>query len=132
MLAIGGAAIAVAFVAACGDSGKIKLLIESQEQNIDHSNVRCRPDGAEFVIGSAETYARLNQGDPPEVNSYLLGTFDGVQLSWQKWGTTEPAPAVTKDGKTYKISGTATGATRTMQEQGVHVSKKFELDVTCP
>jgi ipoprotein LpqH len=72
--------------------------------------------------------ALLTDANPPEVKSVALGNVNGVSLG--VGGTTGSAKA-TKDGKSYKISGTASGADMSNPMAGP-VTKPFEIDVTCP
>jgi lipoprotein LpqH len=62
------------------------------------------------------------------VKSVALGNVNGVTLA--VGGTSGKANA-TKDGSTYKISGTATGIDMSNPMAG-QVNKSFELDVSCP
>jgi lipoprotein LpqH len=57
-----------------------------------------------------------------------LGNFNGVSLG--VGGTTGKAQA-TKDGNSYKITGTASGVDISNPMAGP-VNKPFEIDVTCP
>ena len=72
--------------------------------------------------------AVLTDANPPVVKSVALGNVNGVSLG--VGGTTGKANA-TKDGSTYKISGTASGMDMSNPMAGP-VNKSFELDVTCP
>ena len=70
----------------------------------------------------------LTDANPPVVKSVALGNVNGVTLA--VGGTTGKAD-VTKDGSSYKISGTASGVDMANPMAGP-VNKPFELDVTCP
>ena len=72
--------------------------------------------------------AVLTDANPPAVKSVALGNVNGVTLG--VGGTTGKADA-TKDGSSYKISGTATGVDMS-NPMGGQVNKSFELDVACP
>src|SRR5271155_2052703 len=72
--------------------------------------------------------AVLTDANPPVVKSVALGNVNGVSLG--VGGTTGKANA-TKDGSTYKISGTASGMDMSNPMAGP-VNKSFELDVACP
>ena len=67
--------------------------------------------------------------DASKVTSVGLGNVSGVSL-----GYTEGAPggnaSATKDGKTYMITGTATGVDMSNPMQPM--TKPFEISVTCP
>jgi lipoprotein LpqH len=79
--------------------------------------------GAPTGIGAV-----LTDANPPVVKSVALGNVNGVTLG--VGGTSGNANA-TKDGSSYKISGTASGADMSNPMAGP-VSKSFEIDVTCP
>ena len=66
--------------------------------------------------------------DPPAVHSVGLGSVNDVTLGYSDAATTQPTPTVTKDGKSYKITGTATG----VDTANNPVSKSFEIDAVCP
>ncbi len=72
--------------------------------------------------------AVLTDANPPVVISVALGNVNGVALG--VGGTTGSAKA-TKDGNSYKITGTASGADLSNPMAGP-VTKPFEIDVTCP
>ena len=72
--------------------------------------------------------AVLTDANPPVVKSVALGNVNGVTLA--VGGTSGKANA-TKDGSTYKISGTASGVDMSNPMAGP-VNKSFELDVSCP
>ena len=72
--------------------------------------------------------AVLTDANPPVVKSVALGNVNGVTLA--VGGTSGKANA-TKDGSTYKISGTASGMDMSNPMAGP-VNKSFELDVACP
>ena len=63
------------------------------------------------------------------MQSVGLGNVNGVTLGYQS-GTGQGEAKATKDGNTYKISGTATGIDMANPMQPVN--KPFEIDVTCP
>ena len=58
-----------------------------------------------------------------------LGNVNGVTLGYQN-GAGQGEAKAEKDGKTYKISGTATGVDMANPMQPVN--KPFEIEVTCP
>ena len=145
VVAIGGAAIVIAGLAGCSSNkgtssvggGKAKLSIEGKDQKLDNPTVACKTEGGDFVIAVATSSmtglgATLTSADSPQVKMVGLGTVDGVALGYN---SAVPgggaAPTVTKDGKTYKISGSATGANVSNPTAGP-VTKSFELQVTCP
>ena len=63
--------------------------------------------------------------DASVVHDVYLGNVDGVEMSSP--GATATA---TKDGNTYTISGTASGATDADPQE--RITKPFEIRVTCP
>jgi lipoprotein LpqH len=65
--------------------------------------------------------------DASAVHNAGLGTVNGVVLSYTE-GTPNNTATATKDGNSYKITGTATG----VDASGQQVSKPFEIDATCP
>ncbi len=71
----------------------------------------------------------LSDANPPEVKSVALGNVNGVSLAYAP-GTPDAKAEATKNGSSYKISGTATGAD--MANPTAIVKKSFEIDVTCP
>ncbi|GJO02468.1 hypothetical protein NJB1808e29_25750 [Mycobacterium marinum] len=84
-----------------------------------------------IAIGGAATgiAAVLTDANPPEVKSVGLGNVDGVTLGYTS-GTGQGNASATKDGSSYKISGTATGVD--MANPMSPVNKPFEINVTCP
>ena len=79
--------------------------------------------GAPTAIGAV-----LTDANPPVVKSVALGNVNGVSLGV---GGTSGNASATKDGNSYKITGTASGADMSNPMAGP-VSKPFEIDVTCP
>lgn len=82
---------------------------------------------ANIAIGGATTGIAAVLGAGDSVTSVGLGNVNGVTLAVAP-GVGE-AKAV-KDGKTYTISGTATGVDMANPMQPVN--KPFEIRVTCP
>lgn len=109
-----------------------KVMIDGQDQNVTGSIVCTTAAGnVNIAIGGAATgiAAVLTDADPPEVKSVGLGNVNGVTLGYTS-GTGQGEATATKDGSTYKISGTATGVDMANPMQPVN--KPFEIDVTCP
>lgn len=106
--------------------------IDGEDQNIE-GDVTCAAMGGniQIAIGDAAggVGAQVSEGDDPVVRSVGLGNVGGVAL-----GYTEGAPGgeatATKDGNTYTITGTASGAD--MANPMEMVTKPFEIKVTCP
>ena len=84
-----------------------------------------------IAIGDAATgiAAVVSEGDAPTVQSVGLGNVNGVTLGYTS-GAGQGEAKAEKDGKTYKISGTATGVDMANPMQPVN--KPFEIEVTCP
>ncbi|RAV07856.1 hypothetical protein DQP55_20915 [Mycolicibacterium sp. GF69] len=149
VVAVGGAAIVIAGMTGCssGDKksetsgetstaasaeGKTTVTIDGQDQAIQ-GTVVCSDMGGNtnIAIGDATTGigAVVSSGDEPTVQSVGLGNVDGVTLGFQS-GAGQGEAKAEKDGKTYKISGTATGVDMANPLQPVN--KPFEIEVTCP
>ena len=86
-------------------------------------NVNIAVGGAQTGIGAV-----LTDANPPAVKSVALGNVNGVTLGYAAGG--QGSASATKNGSSYKISGTATGVDMSNPMQPVN--KPFEIDVTCP
>ena len=121
-----------AAAAAATAAGTAKVIIDGQNEPIG-PEVACTTVGGnvEIEIGDATTGigAVVSDANPPEVKSVGLGDTHGVELGYQADANQGSAQA-TKDGKSYKITGTATG--EDMSNPTQPVTKPFEIDVTCP
>jgi lipoprotein LpqH len=123
-------------VAAASESNT-KVVIDGKDQNVK-GQVACATTAGNVNIaiggpaagpgGGTGIGAVLTDANPPAVTSVALGNVNGVALG--VGGTTGSAKA-TKDGKSYKITGTASGADLS-NPMGGPVTKPFEIDVTCP
>jgi ipoprotein LpqH len=131
----GAVSVGNAAVAPAGTSNT-KVLIDGKDQNVT-GQVACSTAAGNVNIaiggsGSAGVPtgigALLTDASPPVVKSVALGNVNGVSLG--VGGATGKAQA-TKDGSTYKITGTASGMDMSNPMAGP-VNKPFELDVTCP
>src|SRR5437588_5963599 len=129
-ISVGNAAVAPA------GASNTKVLVDGKDQNVK-GQVACTTtagtvniaiSGAASAGAPAGIAAVLTDANPPVVKSVALGNVNGVSLG--VGGTTGKADA-TKDGSSYKISGTATGVDMA-NPMGGPVNKPFELDVTCP
>jgi len=118
-------------VAASGSS-TAKVTIDGKDQTVQ-GTVACTSAAGNFniAIGGAQTGIGvvLTDANPPAVKSVGLGNVNGVTLGYTP-GTGQGNAKATKDGSTYKISGTATGVDMANPMQPVN--KPFEIDVTCP
>ena len=148
VVAVGGAAIVVSGLAGCSSEkksetsgetssaasaqGKTTVTIDGKDQQVTGTVVCSSMGGNENIaIGDAATgiAAVISSGDSPTVQSVGLGNVNGVTLGYQS-GTGQGEAKAEKDGKTYKISGTATGVDMANPLQPVN--KPFEIEVTCP
>lgn len=114
-----------------GASGGTKVSIDGKDQNVTGSVVCTNAGGTvNIAIGGAATgiAAVLSDGSPPQVKSVGLGNVNGVTLGYTS-GTGQGNATASKDGNTYKISGTATGVDMANPMQPVN--KPFEINVTC-
>lgn len=153
MITAGAAAILGVALAGCSNSGAVKtpngavaaasasntkVTIDGKDQNVK-GQVACATTAGsvDIAIGGPSTGAAgggtgigavLTDANPPAVTSVALGNVNGVALG--VGGTTGSAKA-TKDGNSYKITGTASGADLSNPMAGP-VTKPFEIDVTCP
>ena len=159
VVAVGGAAIVIAGLSGCSSNNKssssspsaatsvsgtasasasagpsgsgTKVTIDGKDQNVSGTTV-CSSMGGNMniAIGEAATgIAAVISADGSTVQSVGLGNVNGVTLGYQS-GTGQGDAKVSKDGKSYKISGTATGIDMANPMQPVN--KPFEIDVTCP
>lgn len=119
-------------VAASSGSSTAKVTIDGKDQTVQ-GTVACTSAAGNFniAIGGAQTGIGvvLTDASPPSVKSVGLGNVNGVTLGYTP-GTGQGNAKATKDGSTYKISGTATGVDMANPMQPVN--KPFEIDVTCP
>ncbi|MCV7253708.1 lipoprotein LpqH [Mycolicibacterium fluoranthenivorans] len=116
---------------AAAGSGTTKVTIDGADQAVNGSVVCATMGGnVNIAIGEAATgiAAVLSDGDSPTVTSVGLGNVNGITLGYTA-GAGGEAKAE-KDGKTYKISGTATGID--MANPMTPVNKPFTIEVTCP
>jgi ipoprotein LpqH len=115
-----------------GGASKTKVTIDGKDQNVN-GTVACTALGGNvnIAIGDATTGigAVLTNASPPGVKSVGLGNVNGVALGYTP-GTGQGNASATKNGSSYKISGTATGVDMSNPMQPV--SKPFEIDVICP
>ena len=109
-----------------------KVTIDGKDQNVQGTTVCTTAGGSiNIAIGGAATgiAAVLTDANPPQVKSVGLGNVNGVTLGYTS-GTGQGNATASKDGNTYKISGTATGVDMANPMQPVN--KPFEIDVACP
>lgn len=152
-IAVAGAAILAAAISGCSSDkksssgssaantsasssggGGTKVVIDGKDQNVTGSVVCTTAGGnVNIAIGGAATgiAAVLTDANPPGVTSVGLGNVNGVTLGYTPGVPGAGKATATKDGSTYKISGTASGVDMS-NPMGGPVNKSFELDVTCP
>ena len=115
-----------------GAAAAAKVSVDGKDQNVA-GTVACTSAAGDvnIAVGGAQTGigAVLTDANPPAVKSVGLGNVNGVTLGYTP-GTGQGNASATKDGSTYKISGTATGVDMSNPMQPVN--KPFEIDVTCP
>ena len=151
-VAVAGAAILVAGISGCssnksttsgsgttaggtsvgtGGGATPTVTIDGKNQNVTGSVV-CTTVGGNttIAIGGAATgiSAVLSDANPPQVKSVGLGNVNGVTLAYAS-GSGQGNASATKNGNSYKITGTATGVDMANPMQPVN--KPFEIDVTC-
>lgn len=107
-------------------------MIDGVDQKVN-GTVVCMTSGGNVTISisggtSTGVAAVLTDANPPVVKSVGLGNVNGMTLGYSP-GAQGNASA-TKNGNSYKISGTATGVD--LANPTTPLSKPFEIDVTCP
>ena len=115
---------------ASGGGGPM-VSIDGKNQNVSGSVVCTTAGGnVNIAIGGAATgiAAVLSDANPPEVKSVGLGNVNGVTLAYTS-STGQGNASATKNGNSYKITGTATGVDMANPMQPVN--KPFEINVTC-
>lgn len=154
-VAVGAAGIVVASLAGCSDNksntsgptttasvpgsgtaatspAKATVTIDGKDRTVQ-GQVTCVTTGGDVNIGVGEAStgisAVVTEGDSPQVKSVALGTLNGVNLLYQA-GANQGNAEATKDGASYKITGTATGIDTANPTQPT--KKPFEIDVSCP
>jgi lipoprotein LpqH len=111
--------------------GEAQVTIDGQDQNVT-GTVVCTAMGGNYniAIGEAATaIAVVMTEDAAKVTSVGLGNVNGIMLGFQD-GAPGGNASATKDGSTYKVTGTATGVDMANPTQPV--TKPFEIAVTCP
>jgi ipoprotein LpqH len=149
VVGVAGVAIVVAGCAGCSSnksntgasSGPAapagpQVIVDGKTQNVS-GPVTCTPNGNNINIGIGDAAngvgAVVSNDNPPIVHAVGLGTVDGVTLGYSDAAQGQGGDAgAAVSGKYYQIKGTATGANMSNPQQPQPVTKKFELDVTCP
>jgi ipoprotein LpqH len=113
-----------------GGANASKVIIDGKDQNVQGTTVCTKtPGNVTIAVGGATTGISvvLTDANPPEVKTVALGNVNGVNLGYAQGG--QGNASVTKDGNTYKVTGTATGVDMANPTQPVN--KSFEVDATC-
>ena len=125
------ASVSSGSVSASAGAGTATVSIDGQAKDVQ-GQVVCAATGGNFNIaigGAATGIAVVMAEDASKVTSVGLGNVDGVALAYQE-GAPGASASATRDGKTYKISGTASGVDMANPMQPI--TKPFEIAVTCP
>ncbi|MUL66158.1 hypothetical protein BOO86_16915 [Mycobacterium sp. CBMA 234] len=114
-------------------TGTAKVTIDGKAQDVS-GQIGCTTAAGNVVIAIGNAAggglgATLTDADPPEVKAVALGNVGGQALAYAAGMPGNEAKA-TKDGKTYKISGTATQID--MSNPTEPAKKQFDMEVTCP
>ena len=117
------------------------VLVDGQPLNIE-SGTSCRKQSDGNIRIDIDTdqgiWAMIVDSNPPRAKLVGLGKVDGVQFGWIEGpdypGSVRGKTTVTRDGNTFKISGTASGSLVVedpLQPQPL-MKKQFEITATCP
>ena len=118
-------------VTAATGSGTATVTIDGQPKDIK-GQVVCSTMGGNvnIAIGEQATgIAVVMSEDASKVSSVGLGNINGIVLGFQE-GAPGGTASATRDGKAYKITGTASGID--MANPMAPMTKPFEIEVTCP
>jgi lipoprotein LpqH len=120
-------------VTASAGAGTAKVSIDGQPKDVQ-GQIACTTAMGNLSIGigdatSGSGIAVVMSPDASKVTSVALGNVNGAALGFQD-GASGAKASATKDGNTYKISGTATGVDMANPMQPM--TKPFEIEVTCP
>jgi lipoprotein LpqH len=116
-------------VATGGNAAPPTVTIDGKNQNVTGQTVCSTVSGLTTIaIGGAATGISAVLNSDNTVKSVGLGNVNGVTLAYAA-GSGQGNATATKDGNTYKITGTATGVD--MANPTSPVSKPFEIDATC-
>lgn len=118
-------------VSASAGAGTAKVTIDGEPMDVQ-GQVACASNGGTFTIGVGDAATGIGivmAEDASKVNSVGLGNVNGVALGFQE-GAPGGSATATKDGKTYTVTGTATGVDMANPMQPV--TKPFAIAVSCP
>jgi len=116
---------------ASAGAGTAKVTIDGKPKEMQ-GQVVCTNAGGTLSIAIGESMtgiAVMMAPDASKVTSVGLGNVDGVSLGYQEMAPGASATA-TKDGNTYKVTGTASGVDMANPMQPI--TRPFEIEVTCP
>jgi lipoprotein LpqH len=109
-----------------------KVTIDGQDQNVTGA-ATCTPSGDNVNIGIGDPTngvgAVVTSADPPAVHAVGLGSAGGSTLGFSDAAESQGSAEATKQGNSYKITGTAVGMDPSSSQA---VTKPFEMDVACP
>ena len=118
-------------VSASAGAGTARVTIDGEPMDVQ-GQVACASNGGTFTIGVGDAATGIGivmAEDASKVTSVGLGNVKGVALGFQE-GAPGGSATATKDGKTYTVTGTATGVDMANPMQPV--TKPFEIAVSCP
>ncbi|OBH07283.1 lipoprotein LpqH [Mycobacterium sp. E1747] len=113
-----------------GGNNSTKVIIDGKDQNVQGTTICTKAGGdISIAVGGNTTGISVVLGDanPLTVKAVQLGNVNGVTLQYAQGG--QGNASVSKDGNTYKVTGTATGIDMANPMQPVN--KPFEIDATC-
>jgi lipoprotein LpqH len=109
-----------------------KVVVDGQDQNVAGA-ATCTPAGDNVNIGIGDPTngvgAVVTSTDPPAVHAVGLGSAGGSTLGFSDAAQSQGNAQATKQGNSYKITGTAVGLDQSTSQA---VTKPFEMDVACP
>ena len=111
--------------------GSVTVTIDGNPKDVA-GQVACVTSGGNVNIGVGDQttgIAVVMSEDASSVTSVALGNVDGVALGYTQ-GMPGGNATASKDGKTYTVSGTATGVDMANPMQPM--TKPFEVVVSCP
>lgn len=114
-----------------GAAAPATVTVDGKSLNVQ-GEVVCATNDGKYSIAIGDMATGIIVGLEPDasvVHGVGLGTVDGVVMSFTE-GVPGNTAAATKDGNTYKITGTATGASEANPTE--QISKPFEVSVSCP
>ena len=126
-----GGSISMPTRAASAARSAAKVTIDGKPKEVQ-GQIACTTAGGNLNIGIGDAstgIAVVMSPDATKVTSVGLGNVNGAVLGFQD-GAGGASATATKDGNTYKITGTATGVDMANPTQPL--TEPFEIEVTCP